>query len=361
MIFVHLYNDSSGSPRVLKDVIDSLYQEGDILFIGSDGQGVLTQSSIPKKYFFYKKFNNKLLVLLAYLISQLDLFLRLSCNSECRKSDCIYVNTVLPFGGALFGKIFGVPVIYHVHEVAIKPKILFDMLLLLVRVLATEVILVSKYQERELALVSPEQNVIYNSVSKHMVEKASSSNVVPWYLRNERFTVLMLASFRTYKGVDIFIELCIKMGQNFRFILILNDSDDMVDSFRYQNRNIEGLEILNRTDEPSGVYSRCDLVINLSRSDQWIETFGLTIVEAFCFSKPVIAPSIGGPTEIVQHGVNGYLIDSKNLIDIESKIKFISESPSLYDKLSNNAYLRSLDFSPEKFSSDINNVVKRRR
>ena len=66
-----------------------------------------------------------------------------------------------------------------------------------------------------------------------------------------------------------------------------------------------------------------NLVLNLSRPNECIDTFGLTLVEALSLDYPVIAPSIGGPLEIVKHGYNGFLINS---YDLDQIVKVIYSS-----------------------------------
>ena len=45
----------------------------------------------------------------------------------------------------------------------------------------------------------------------------------------------------------------------------------------------------------------------------WFETFGLTIIESFLHGKPVIASNIAAIPEIVEHNVNGLLVEPKNI------------------------------------------------
>ncbi len=52
------------------------------------------------------------------------------------------------------------------------------------------------------------------------------------------------------------------------------------------------------------LYARCDIVVVPSR----YESFGLMLLEAMMFSKPVVASDVGGMREIVQDGVTGLLV-----------------------------------------------------
>lgn len=53
------------------------------------------------------------------------------------------------------------------------------------------------------------------------------------------------------------------------------------------------------------LYSRCDVWICCSRS----EGFGLPALEAMACRCPVVSTRVGGPLDIIQDGVNGFLVD----------------------------------------------------
>jgi len=68
-----------------------------------------------------------------------------------------------------------------------------------------------------------------------------------------------------------------------------------------------------------------------------IEPFGLTVVEASATGVPVVATKYGGPSEILEDGVTGLLIDPNDPKDIASKIRMLIKNPQLYNTISKNA------------------------
>lgn len=104
-------------------------------------------------------------------------------------------------------------------------------------------------------------------------------------------------------------------------------------------------------------YSTSSLVLNLSRVDQWVETFGLTIVEALAFGIPVIVPPIGGPIEIVEEGLEGFLISSYEIDKVAKKIAELSNDETTCINLSKNAKEKALIFSEDLFLGKIQKVV----
>ena len=72
------------------------------------------------------------------------------------------------------------------------------------------------------------------------------------------------------------------------------------------NKNIE-LVINPSEKQIMDFYKDCRAVVSTTLN----EDFGLTVLEGFSFSKPVIAINRGGPKEVIQHGITGFLSSEK--------------------------------------------------
>lgn len=343
---------------MLKATIDVLCENypRSQLFVGSAGSGVLNDVAIDVVKYTYPRFRNKYLVLLLYLYSQLCLFFRLSLNSQARADDIVYVNTVLPFGAAIFGKLFGKKVVYHIHEVSLSPPMLFKILMWIADRLANVQLYVSYYHRDHVISSCKRRLVLSNGINPKLF---TQSITMKQQRDDPNFVVLMPASLRSYKGVDVFIELCKRFaGEPISWVLLLNDEDAAVNSFREEYSHIVNLKVFNRVNDPSQFYLRASLVVNLSYIDQCVETFGLTLVEAFTFGLPVIAPPIGGPTEIVDDGVNGFLISSYQIDKLQSTIKLISDNPNLYKGLSKAAKEKSKIYTPQSYATNLRKIIE---
>jgi len=104
-------------------------------------------------------------------------------------------------------------------------------------------------------------------------------------------------------------------------LLILGDGPIMSDlTERIERENIENLELLGRKlhDEAISILKKARVLIFPS---EWLETFGLGIIEAFACGVPVIASKQKTIEEIVQHGVNGLLFEPGNAHDLAQTVK----------------------------------------
>ena len=59
------------------------------------------------------------------------------------------------------------------------------------------------------------------------------------------------------------------------------------------------------------------------------ETFGQTVQEAHASGLPVVAPRIGGPTDLVTDGLNGFLYQPGNSNELRSTIELLARDPAL--------------------------------
>ena len=163
-----------------------------------------------------------------------------------------------------------------------------------------------------------------------------------------RDKILMICSMKWYKGVFEFIELA-NVLTFCQFRLVLNASEKEIASF-FKGRILpENLEILPVQTNVHPHFQWADLVLNLSRPDGWVETFGLTILEAMAYHLPVIVPPIGGITELVENGKNGYKIDCRNPASLSRTAIEILQDNTLYESLQDHAAQKVKNFTEENF------------
>ena len=60
-------------------------------------------------------------------------------------------------------------------------------------------------------------------------------------------------------------------------------------------------------------YNEAYIVLNMSDKTFFIDTFGMTALEAMSAGLPVIIPTEGGIAEMVTNGMDDFKIDSKEL------------------------------------------------
>ena len=58
--------------------------------------------------------------------------------------------------------------------------------------------------------------------------------------------------------------------------------------------NTDNLQILSRQEDVTSFYNKATIVLNLSDKHRFVETFGLTALEAMSAGLPVIVPTEGG-------------------------------------------------------------------
>lgn len=347
IVLVHLFNDRSGSPKVLSQVAHILDKKGfqlDVL-TSSHKDGFLSDVPGRRINIFYGRTDNKLVTLLLYLISQVHLFFL--CLRYMGKDVVFYVNTMMPSGAAIAALIMRKEVIYHIHETSIRPALLKKILRLVIRVAADKVIFVSKYLEGVEGFSKKNQIVIPNAIEW--------DGGVGRVGKNEIFNVLMVCSLKEYKGVPEYFQVAkiLSARRDMSFTLVLNADREDVDRMLFDGAVPSNVRCIPRQNCVKDFYQEADLLISMSRPDQWIETFGLTILEGMCYGLPVIAPPVGGPAEIVRDGRDGYLISCYETQRIAEVICKLMCDKELYFRLSESARLRASEFSLDNFEEKL--------
>jgi glycosyltransferase involved in cell wall biosynthesis len=359
IVFAHLLNDRSGSPRVLCSTVAAIVSpaDGSRLFVGSGGSGCLDEVGIETSRYWYRRGRARWATLFTYLFSQLLLFLKLVFDRRIDRNAVVYVNTLLPFGAALYGRLTGRRVVYHVHEISLSPAPLKWLLMGVARWASSLNIYVSDAHRLAMPIGGVPAVRVHNALDPEFLRRAAQS--VYAHRRDGVFTVLMVASLRDYKGVPELLALAesIQDKDGVRFELLVNDGQEDIERYFAGRARPANLVVHPRTADPGGFYSRASLLLNLSRVDQWVETFGMTILEAMAFGVPVIVPPVGGPTELVTDGVEGYWVDSLDRQALLDCVARLSRDEALCLAMSKAGRNRAAAFSPERFAEEIRRVV----
>ena len=268
----------------------------------------------------------------------------------------IYVNTMLPFGAGLAGYLIRKPVIYHVHEISITPIVLKRWLRFVIKLGAAKVIFVSNSVMNSERFESKAQFLLYNALSSSFESKAFQYAISK---TKKGFNVVMIASLKEYKGIEEFIEVAhmLQFNDLISFTLVVNATQREISEYWSTKQKLKNVEILPRQSDVVQFYESASLLLNLSRVDSWVETFGLTILEAMAYGVPVIVPPVGGPAELVTDGVEGYLISSYKTEIIANKIQALFLDKSEWLRLSQNALERSKDFTKAVFDKNLMNIL----
>lgn len=361
LIFIHLFNDRSGSPKVLSQILEwakrnHIYNE---LLTSTHKDGFLNTDNANKFIkIFFKRSENSLLTLFFYIITQTQLFFK--CLFYKNQNVIFYINTMMPVGAALAGKIVGIPIVFHLHESYFKSKILKKIIRFIIKYTADLIIFVSNDLKEIESYEGKRQIVIHNALDNNFTINHTISEFQASPNCNDNcFQVLMVCSLKKYKGLNEFIDIANELlsYKSIIFCLVLNATEIEIKRFFHDKILPINITIHSRQTNIQSFYSRSKILLNLSRVDECVESFGLTILEALAFSLPVIAPPIGGPKEIVINGYNGFLISSYEIQKISKIILNLYNNPDYYKEMSVNAKKHSNKFSISSFEYNISTAL----
>lgn len=355
IVFFHLYNDYSGSPKVLRNLIEGLLDKKYFArIVTSNTNGVLDELScnadVEYDYFNYRPTDNKIIWALKFLWAQFSLIFK---AFKCRDCQVFYINTIMPFGAALAGRILGKRIVYHYHENAFIKSALYRFLCKVMLNVASEIICVSDYQ-RSFLPQNDKISVIHNALTPSFTNK-----LVPHI--DEAYnnkTVLMVSSLLLDKGILEYISLAQKLLK-YNFSLVINDTDDAITKFieKYNVKISNNLKIYSRQSDVSKFYNEASLLLNLSDRTKIIETFGMTVLEGMSAGLPAIVPTVGGIAEFVEDGVNGYKIDVQELDSIANRIDELFSDYKVYQKMADAALITAASYSCSQMCDKIEYIL----
>ena len=87
-----------------------------------------------------------------------------------------------------------------------------------------------------------------------------------------------------------------------------------------------------------------------------VEHFGIVVVEAMAAGCVPVVINKGGPAEIVQHGINGFLWDT--LDELKSYTQLLIRHDALREKMAHAARARAQQFAPDAFKDQVRTLLQ---
>ena len=258
----HLYNDYSGSPKVLRNIVEGLLdKKHKVTIVTSKTNGVLNDlfevDNLNYEYFNYHPSSNKFLWICHFIYAQVSLFLK---ALKYQDSSVFYINTIMPVGAAIAGRLLNKKVVYHYHENAFIKSSFYRVLYRIMLIIADEIICVSKYQ-RSFLPQSNNISVVYNALPESFICKLVPNMNKAFNKKN----ILMVSSLVLYKSPIEFITLAQKLPL-YKFTLVLNDTQTAIENFisKYNIKVPNNIKIYPRQSDIIRLYNEASILLNLS-------------------------------------------------------------------------------------------------
>ncbi|MDP5338037.1 MAG: glycosyltransferase family 4 protein, partial [Nodularia sp. (in: cyanobacteria)] len=237
-----------------------------------------------------------------------------------KKYDVIYANTQKALViGALASFLARRPLVYHLHDILssehFSPTNLRVAVTLANRFAS---LVIANSQASQTAFIQAGGNaklteIVYNGFDS---QNYQTSEFEVKKLREQlglagKFVVGHFSRLAPWKGQHILIDALSQCPPEVTVILVGDALFGEQDYVQQLHEQVAQLKLENRVkflgfraDVPQ-LMAACDLVAHTSTAP---EPFGRVIVEAMLCGKPVVAAKAGGAMELVEHGLNGFLV-----------------------------------------------------
>jgi glycosyltransferase involved in cell wall biosynthesis len=237
-----------------------------------------------------------------------------------KKYDLIYANTQKALViGALASFIACRPLVYHLHDILSLEH--FSQINLRVAInLANHFssLVIANSQASQTAFIEaggrPElTTIVYNGFEskKYLTCESDIKQLRQKLGVDSNFVVGHFSRLAPWKGQHILIDALAECPAQVTAILVGDALFGEQDYVKQLHQQVAALGLENRvkflgfrSDIPQ-LMAACNLVAHTSTSP---EPFGRVIVEAMLCGRPVVAAKAGGAMELVEHGVNGFLV-----------------------------------------------------
>ena len=344
ILYLHAGAEMYGADKVLLELIKGLNPQEFEAHVILPNDGVLVEalrqvgaqvSVLDYPILRRKYFNPK--GILEYLKSYRRYSQKIAQYVRENGIDLVHNNTTAVLEGIYLKRKVKLPLIWHVHEIIVKPKAISDFINFLMGRYADKIVTVSNavanHVKQSRYVKDDQVQVIYNGVDNAVYHEMDASAVREQFgIAQEALVIGMVGRVNAWKGQDDFLEAVTPILQaNPKAVAFLAGS-----AFEGEEWRVDELEKAISDSPVAGQIKRIDYYSKTTELYNMFDIFVLpstnpdplptVVLESMACGKPVVGYRHGGVCEMVAEGTNGLLAAPNQPAELSKAIEELANN-----------------------------------
>jgi O-antigen biosynthesis protein len=256
-------------------------------------------------------------------------------RSLCRNFDVVIANTLVMWAPVQAAHAEGLPTIWYIHESLVGQQLIMQFPEIRPTLEMADLLVTPTRRTAELYAPFTQRPI---EILPYGIPTTSPPKII--VTRNNSLTFLLLGSYESRKGQDVFVQaigqLPATVRERARFRMAGRKLElEFYDRLARAAATLPNVELLDALehDEACAAVTDADVLVCASRD----ETMPIAILEAMSLLKAIISTTVGGIAEWLRNGVNGLLVPPEDPAALAEAIRRCVEEPELLDSLGSGA------------------------
>ena len=287
-----------------------------------------------------------------------------------RSIDMVHNNTAAVLEGIYLKRKLKLPLIWHVHEIIVKPKAISDFINMLMGRYADKIVTVSQAVANHIKqspfIKDSQVEVIYNGVDNAVYYPMDASSIREKFdIAQDALVIGMIGRVNAIKGQNDFIEAVEPLlEKNEKAVAFLAGGVFHGEEWRLEELDnriasssvVSQIHRIDYYDKTSELYNMFDIFVLPSIKPDSLPT---VVLEAMACSKPVVGYNNGGIAEMVVDDKSGYLVKPNRPQELSNAISLLLDSSEKREKFGRVGYQRQRElFSLESYIKNFSELYK---
>ena len=378
ILYLHAGAEMYGADKVLLELIKGLNPQEFEAHIILPNDGVLVEalrqvgaqvSVLDYPILRRKYFNPK--GILEYLKSYRRYSQKIAQYVRENGIDLVHNNTTAVLEGIYLKRKVKLSLIWHVHEIIVKPKAISDFINFLMGRYADKIVTVSQavasHVKQSPFIKEGQVQVIYNGVDNAVYHEIDANSVRDQFgIVQDALVIGMVGRVNAWKGQGDFLEAVTPILQaNPKAVAFLAGS-----AFEGEEWRVDELEKAISNSPVAGQIKRIDYYSKTTELYNMFDIFVLpstnpdplptVVLEAMACGKPVVGYRHGGVCEMVKEGENGLLATPNEPTELSKAIQKLAENTEKREQFGKASVKRQKElFSLQSYIRNFSELYKK--